>query len=780
MNFSRLLALAALILATLPNYTFAQAFGGSIAITDHTIFVGEGRNGAFPGTVYLYVDDEKPGTWLETSRLEPADGFQGDQFGRALAADGNMLFAGMPGYEETTGAVVLYAKSDDGSWMESGRLTAGDAIPGDAFGSKIALEGDWLAVAATGRSEGAGGVYIFRKSEDAWQQEAVIHADDAAEGDGFGSAMVFSGESLLVGAPNQNERKGAAYLFAHDAGAWTQSAKLEAETERGRFGEALAFDGTTAYVAAPWVDNRQGKVYTFMMSEDEGWRQAGVLSAFDAHRFARFGSSILLNEGELWIGAPGDARLGSAYLFRRGERGWAGVEKLSGKDLSGRASFASAMSRKGRVAVFGATGVDGGEGAAMIFELQDSGDWMQKSMVISEVKGFEAITGNEVKCENDKAADFDCKGVTIMSFLPVKAIGGKRGVGVNDIWGWTDPQTNKEYALVGRMDGTAFVDVTDPHNPVFIGDLPKTEGSRTSVWRDIKVYKNHAYIVADGAGQHGMQVFDLTRLRNPTDTPITFDADFLYDNIASSHNIVINENTGYAYAVGNSSGGTTCGGGLHMIDIREPKTPKFEGCFADTSTGRNKTGYAHDAQCVIYQGPDVDHQGKELCFGSNETALSIADVTDKENPSAIAMVSYPKVAYTHQGWLTEDHRFFYMNDEGDEPNGSVEGTRTLVWDVTDLDDPILVKEHIASTSSTDHNLYIRGNLMYQSNYDAGFRILDISTPDNPVEVGFLDTVPYASGMGGSWSNYPYFESGTIVVTSMREGLFVVKKEDVAF
>jgi choice-of-anchor B domain-containing protein len=405
---------------------------------------------------------------------------------------------------------------------------------------------------------------------------------------------------------------------------------------------------------------------------------------------------------------------------------------------------------------------------------------MHKSTVINDVKGYEAVTGGEVKCENDKAADFDCKGVTLMSYLPVQAIGGARGIRVNDIWGWTDPQTRKEYALVGRTDGTSFVDVTDPHHPRYLGDLPKTEGSRSSVWRDIKVYKDHAFIVADGAGPHGMQVFDLTRLRNPGNEPALFEADFVYEDIASAHNVVINESTGFAYAVGSSSGGTTCGGGLHMIDIHDPKNPVFEGCFADASTGRSKTGYSHDAQCVVYQGPDAEHQNKEICFGSNETALSIADVTDKENPVALAMASYPKVVYTHQGWLTEDQRYFYMNDEGDEPTGAVEGTRTLVWDVSDLDDPILVKEHIASTTSTDHNLYIRGNLMYQSNYDSGFRILDISTPDNPTEVGFLDTVPAEGGGGGSWSNYPYFESGTIIVTSMREGLFVVKKEEVAF
>ena len=147
-------------------------------------------------------------------------------------------------------------------------------------------------------------------------------------------------------------------------------------------------------------------------------------------------------------------------------------------------------------------------------------------------------------------------------------------------------------------------------------------------------------------------------------------------------------------------------------------------------------------------------------------------MTDKSAPRTLASATYPNVAYAHQGWLTEDHRYFYMNDEGDEPSGLVEGTRTLVWDVQDLDDPILVYEYIAETTATDHNLYIVGDIMYQSNYDAGFRVIDISQPERPVEIGYFDTSPYQGG--ASWSNYPFFESGMIAVTGTGDGLFILK------
>jgi choice-of-anchor B domain-containing protein len=348
---------------------------------------------------------------------------------------------------------------------------------------------------------------------------------------------------------------------------------------------------------------------------------------------------------------------------------------------------------------------------------------------------------------------------------------------LNDIWGWTDPTTNREYALVGRVDGTSFVDVTDPVNPRFIGDLPLTPGANPNSWRDIKVYKDHAFIVADGAGQHGMQVFDLTRLRNVANPPAKFTADTVYDKIASAHNIAINEETGYAYPIGNSGGGETCGGGLHMIDIRVPKVPRFAGCWADKSTGNQKTGYTHDAMCTSYRGPDTRFTGREICFNASETAVGIADVTEKAAPKRIAVAEYPNTAYAHQGWLSDDHRYFFLDDEGDEISGTVPKTRTLIWDLTKLDEPVLVKEFLGTTAASDHNLYVRGRYMYQSNYVAGLRVVDIADPTNPVEVGYFDTVPWGEntpGFEGSWSNYPYFKSGTIVVSSIGQGLFIVK------
>ena len=350
-------------------------------------------------------------------------------------------------------------------------------------------------------------------------------------------------------------------------------------------------------------------------------------------------------------------------------------------------------------------------------------------------------------------------------------LGPREDVRVNDVWGWTDAETGVEYALVGREDGLSIVDLSTPTRPRTAGFLPTHTG--TSVWRDMKVYADHVYVVAE-AWDHGMQVLDLTRLRGLTEFT-EFEADAHYGRVSAAHNLAINEETGFAYVVGSNGRGDTCGGGLHMIDLSDPKSPTFAGCHAEAETGRRGTGYTHDVQCVVYRGPDAEHAGREICMASNETAVVVADVTDKANPITLSTARYPFTGYVHQGWFDEDHRYFYQNDELDEQQFGMP-TRLLVWDLEDLDDPVLATEHLGPTHAVDHNLYVRGDLLYHSNYTFGVRILDISDPANPVERGFFDTVPRVNDTStdGSWSVYPYFESGLFVATSRNEGLFVLR------
>jgi choice-of-anchor B domain-containing protein len=753
-------------------------FGRALAVGEGMVLVGEARNSLRPGILYQY--GRSGSSWVEQAQIKAPDAENSDGFGASLALDGSTLLVsqvprGLPGL------VHVFTREGTGPWRHASQFAPADSIDRDGFGSTLALSGDWAVVGAPLTGERAGAAYVFQRSGATWTQRARLAPAELQQGDAFGSSLALNGSFLLVGAPGRNQRAGNVFVFALQAGTWTEAGQFAARGLQANesFGASLSLAGDMALVGAPSATGGTGAVVGFSQNEQGQWTEVGRLVAFDGARQDGFGVAIAASGNEIWVGSPRTGGTGVSYVFvREASGGMVRSSKVRANDAIRGDAFGGTLALRDNVAAVGMIGADGGAGTVVIFEKDASGAWRERATVESEAESLPAITGGEVRCSDEGKADiFDCGNVELLSFLPIKDIGGGRGTNLNDIWGWTDPETNKEYALVGRTDGTSFVDVTDPVNPKYLGDLPKTEGSPSASWRDIKVYNNHAYVVADASGAHGIQVFDLTRLRNVT-SPQTFTMDAHYTRIHSAHNIVINEESGFAYSVGSSSGGETCGGGLHMVDIREPKNPKFAGCFADAQTGNASTGYSHDAQCVMYKGPDEQYRGREICLGSNETALSVADVTDKANPKAISRASYPNVAYTHQGWLTDDHRYFYMNDEGDEANGSVPRTRTLIWDLADLDDPQLVGEYLGETAAIDHNLYVKGDFVYESNYMAGMRILDITNREKPVEVGFIDTLPFGENVpsfAGSWSNYPYFESGTIIVSSIGEGLFVVKK-----
>ena len=369
-------------------------------------------------------------------------------------------------------------------------------------------------------------------------------------------------------------------------------------------------------------------------------------------------------------------------------------------------------------------------------------------------------------CAGGMAGGYPCSNIDLMAFLPLDQIGGGNG---NDIWGWTDSVTGKEYAIMGLTTGTAFVDISDPVNPVYMGHLPPHTGVSNSSWRDIKTYNDHAYIGSEALNS-GMQVVDLTQLRSIVSPPVTLVETAFYLGFSTSHNIVINEDTGFAYGVGLNSG--NCARGLHFVDIANPINPQSAGCFGND-------GYTHDAQCVIYNGPDTEHAGKEICFAYNEDTLTIVDVTNKSAPVQISRTGYANSEYSHQGWLTDNQSYLLLDDELDERRvASVTNTRTLIWNVIDLDNPVYQGDYTGVSTSIDHNQYIIGDYSYQANYTSGLRILDVSdiANNNLSEVAFFDIYPAndASNFNGAWSVYPYFASGNVIVSGIEQGLYILR------
>jgi hypothetical protein len=546
-------------------------------------------------------------------------------------------------------------------------------------------------------------------------------------------------------------------------------------------------------------------------------------------------------------------------------------------------------------------------------------DWQTPQLSAREkvsTQTVEATGGREAgstyaPCQDGESARFfECENVELLSHVSHAELGTER---LNDIWGWTDPETGQDWAIVGSTTGTAFVDITDAMQPRVAGFMDSASFVGGDSWRDIKVYADHAYVVSEHTN-HGVQVFDLTRLRDWNGGYEQYEPDAHYLGHGSAHNIAINEDTGFAYSVGagptsqqlpyqvvaagetylanragfggevadgltgelalvndgsadptfgcgelidfpegaiaiavrgvcgfevkaanaeaagatgiivvnNAPGtismgggglGTTipavmisntdgarliedlptsgtiepspnaapCGTGLHMIDINEPKNPTFAGCFDDHD-------YIHDTQCVVYDGPDADYQGREICFNSNGISytedpefnyVSIVDVTDKENPVSLSRLQYEGSVYSHQGWLTEDQTYFLHGDEGDEFIAGV-NTTTRVWDVSDLTAPKVIDVFVNDTTSIDHNIYTKDGFAYAANYTSGLRVYDARDPEGEglSEVGYFDMYPENQDPtfeGGPWSNFPYFAQEDIVaVSSIDRGLFVLR------
>jgi len=400
------------------------------------------------------------------------------------------------------------------------------------------------------------------------------------------------------------------------------------------------------------------------------------------------------------------------------------------------------------------------------------------------VDGFATIPGTD--------HTYECLDYDLMGHVSLEEMDAEAG---NDCWGWTDQMTGREYAIMGVNNGTVFVDITDPTNPIYLGKLPTA--TVDSSWRDMKVYKDHVYIVSE-ATNHGLQVFDLKKLRG-LESSKTFGSDFIYNQYGQAHNIAVNEESGYAYSAGVRSRG------IHVLDLSNPISPELV-------LEAPNFGYSHDVQTVIYNGPDNDYKGKEVYIGSNEDRVILVDVTNKNEPKFISEFFYDH-QYTHQAWLTTDHKYALLGDEIDEVdplNGydlkNDAKTRTIIIDLTDLDNPKHHFDYYGKTKAVDHNGYVKGTEFFLASYTAGLRVIDILNIDqkNITETGFFNTFNYhhdhdhgkvktskfsqdpgdhsgkkgeSEDFNGAWSVYPYFKSENIIVSDIYSGLFIVKKQD---
>ena len=367
------------------------------------------------------------------------------------------------------------------------------------------------------------------------------------------------------------------------------------------------------------------------------------------------------------------------------------------------------------------------------------------------------------KCENGLAGEYPCNDYDLLTHFSLEEIDGS-GTVITNSWGWTHPVTKDEFALVCTNKGVTFINITDPANAIILGTLKtKTENGSS---RSVKTYNSFAFIISD-AENHGIQSLNLGILLDIKNPPFEFSSGRDYNFIANANNISINENSGFAYITGSN----TFNGGLQFIDVNNSSKIIESGGYSEGS-------YINETQVITYNGPDTDYTDKEVLIGSNESEVVILDVSDKENPIKISSFTYPNISKTHQGWFTEDFKYFVLGDKLDEVNNGV-NTNTIVFDLTDLDNPIHHFNYEGNTTAIDNNGYILGNTYYQANHTNGVRIIDISDIDNKsfTEIGFFDTYPENNNpeVKGAVNVYPYLESGNIIVSDINDGFFLIRK-----
>jgi choice-of-anchor B domain-containing protein len=355
------------------------------------------------------------------------------------------------------------------------------------------------------------------------------------------------------------------------------------------------------------------------------------------------------------------------------------------------------------------------------------------------------------------AGDFPAENIDLLAWIPLNQMPGNPQAG-NDCWGYVSP-TGREYAIFGGYNGYTYVEITDPGNPQIIGNV----SGPGSTWHDVKVIGEYAYGVSEAGA--GIQVMDLSDIDNGV---VVHVQDKLQQGHSSTHNIAANPDSGYLYLCGANIGN----GGLIAVNTNDPANPIIEQGWTEM--------YVHDAQVKSFtSGP---HAGKEIAFcgagfngGWDASGLRIVDVTDKDNIFKTGEIQYPGAVYAHQCWVNDDGTLLYLDDELDEDNGVVPTTTTRVFDISDLTSPTLVTSFTNGSNAIDHNLYLHDGKLFAANYRSGLRVWDLEDPLDPTEVAFFDTYQANdnASFNGAWSVYPYFPSGTVIVSDVEKGLFIL-------
>ena len=386
-------------------------FGSAIAISGDTVVVGapyesssatgvsgdgSDNNAPSSGAAYVFVRNGR--SWTQQAYLKASNAEPGDWFGASVSVSGDTILVGAP-YESSSatgvngdagdnsagasGAAYVFVRSGT-NWTQQAYLKASNPESGDFFGNSVSLSSNTVVVGAAYESSSATGVngdgndnsaaasgaaYVFVRSGTNWTQQAYLKASNTETNDQFGLAVAISGDTVVVGAPNESSSatgvngngsddsaaaSGAAYVFARSGTNWTQQAYLKASNawQHNQFGSSVSASGGTLVVGSPGESSSatgvngnggdtsvgySGAAYVFERS-GTNWTQQAYLKASNTDYGDGFGSSVAISGDRVVVGSPSEASdatgvngdgndnsayySGAAYLFVRNGTNW--------------------------------------------------------------------------------------------------------------------------------------------------------------------------------------------------------------------------------------------------------------------------------------------------------------------------------------------------------------------------------------------------------------------------------------------------------------------------
>jgi choice-of-anchor B domain-containing protein len=383
------------------------------------------------------------------------------------------------------------------------------------------------------------------------------------------------------------------------------------------------------------------------------------------------------------------------------------------------------------------------------------------------------------ECVQGMAGQFPCRNLDFVSQIPLAQF-SSRPVSAANVWGFVDLNDNREYAVVGLRNGTAIVEVTDPANPREVVTIP----GNASPWREVKVYqmydgvrwRAYAYVTTEAANS-GLQTIDMSGL--PQTAALAGQPNFdtssqhtLYvSNIEYSGNTALPGATPTLFVAGSNLGT----GSWRAYSLANPAVPQF---VSSAPSG----GYMHDSTSLLVTDARTSqcalgHNPCEVLVDFNVDQVQIWDVTNKLQPLLLGTATNPNNRYIHSGWPTANGSHLIFHDELEEIQLGLP-TRLYTLDLADLALPTVQTSYTGTTTTTDHNGYIRGSNYYVSHYRRGIVVYDAADPNALVEIASFDNYLAPSsniaGTDGTWGVYPFLPSGNLLVSDIENGLFVLR------